>query len=59
VVRRLDLGAYEARRGGVLAGVALSTVYDWARKGIVVPSISPSREKLWSYGELLKLRLVR
>ena len=42
-----------------MAGVPVSTVYDWARKGVVVPSISPSREKLWSYGDLLTLRLVR
>ena len=56
---RLDLGSYEAPRAASLAGVPLSTVYDWARKDVVVPSISPSREKLWSYGDLLTLRLVR
>ncbi len=33
-------------------------VYDWARKGIVVPSISPEREKLWSYADLIALRIV-
>ncbi len=59
VISRLDLGAYEAPRAAALAGVPVSTVYDWARKGVVVPSISPSREKLWSYGDLLTLRLVR
>jgi uncharacterized protein (DUF433 family) len=58
-ISRLDLGAYEAPRAAALAGVPVSTVYDWARKGVVVPSISPSREKLWSYGDLLTLRLVR
>ncbi len=58
-ISRLALGSYEAPRAAALAGVPLSTVYDWARKDIVVPSISPSREKLWSYGDLLTLRLVR
>lgn len=55
----LDLGAYDARRSAALSGVPLSTVYDWARKGVVQPSISAQREKLWSYGDLLTLRLVR
>lgn len=55
----LDLGAYDARRTAALSGVPLSTVYDWARKDVVVPSISAKREKLWSYGDLLTLRLVR
>jgi uncharacterized protein (DUF433 family)/DNA-binding transcriptional MerR regulator len=59
VISRLDLGAYEAPRAAALAGIPVSTVYDWARKGVVMPSISPSREKLWSYGDLLTLRLVR
>lgn len=58
-INRLDLGAYEAARAAALSGIPLSTVYDWARKDIVVPSISESREKLWSYGDLLTLRLVR
>lgn len=55
----LDLGAYQAARAAALSGVPLSTVYDWAKKGVVVPSVSPGREKLWSYGDLLTLRLVR
>lgn len=59
VISKLDLGAYEAPRAAALAGVPVSTVYDWARKGVVVPSVAPSREKLWSYGDLLTLRLVR
>lgn len=58
-VSRLDLGAYEAARAAALSGVPKSTVYDWARKAVVTPSISTSREKLWSYGDLLTLRLVR
>ncbi len=52
-------GCYDARRTAALSGVPRSTVYDWARKGIVVPSISPEREKLWSYADLMALRTSR
>lgn len=41
-----------------MAGVPASTVYDWARKGTVVPSVSPVRPKLWSYADLMALRIV-
>lgn len=58
-ISRLDLGAYEAPRAAALAGVPPRTVYDWALKGLVVPSVNAEREKLWSYGDLLTLRLVR
>jgi uncharacterized protein (DUF433 family)/DNA-binding transcriptional MerR regulator len=51
-------GCYDARRTAALSGVPRSIVYDWARKGIVVPSISAEREKLWSYADLLALRIV-
>lgn len=50
-------GCYEARRAAELAGVPKSTVYDWARKGVIVPSISESRIKLWSYADLMALRI--
>jgi uncharacterized protein (DUF433 family) len=33
-------------------------MYWWARHGIVVPSVSPVQEKLWSYGDLMCLRIV-
>lgn len=56
---RLDLGAYEASRAAALSGVPVSTVYHWATNGVVTPSVSPDRRKLWSYGDLLVLRLVR
>jgi len=59
VVCRLDLGAYEASRAAALAGVPLSTLYHWAREELVSPSVSATREKLWSYRDLLTLRLVR
>lgn len=51
-------GSYEARRTAALSGVPLSTVYDWARKGVVVPSVSQVRQKLWSYADLMALRIV-
>lgn len=51
-------GCYEAARASALAGVPLSTVYWWARHGVVVPSVSPVKEKLWSYSDLMALRIV-
>ena len=51
-------GCYDAPRAAALSGVPRSTVYDWAVKGIVVPSISQEREKLWSYADLMALRIV-
>ena len=52
------LGCYPAQRAAALSGVPASTVYDWARKGIVTPSVSSEREKLWSYADLMTLRVV-
>jgi uncharacterized protein (DUF433 family) len=51
-------GAYPAARAAALSGVPASTLYDWARKGIVVPSVSLERERLWSYADLMALRIV-
>ncbi len=51
-------GCYEAGRAAALSGVPRTTVYWWARHGIVVPSVSPTREKLWSYSDLMALRIV-
>lgn len=51
-------GCYDASRAAALSGVPKSTVYDWARKGVVVPTISPVQEKLWSYADLMSLRIV-
>lgn len=51
-------GCYEARRAASLSGVPLSTVYRWARLGIVEPSVSPTKIKLWSYADLMALRVV-
>ena len=51
-------GCYEAARAAALSGVPTRTVYDWATKGIVVPSVSPVQEKLWSFADLMSLRIV-
>jgi uncharacterized protein (DUF433 family) len=51
-------GAYPAPRAAALSGVPLSTVHDWARKEVLVPSISPERVKLWSYADLMGLRII-
>jgi uncharacterized protein (DUF433 family)/DNA-binding transcriptional MerR regulator len=51
-------GCYEAGRAAALSGVPKSTLYYWARTGVVVPSVSPVREKLWSYADLMALRIV-
>lgn len=57
-IRSIFEGCYEAPRAAALAGVPVSTVYDWARKRVVVPSVSEDRPKLWSYGDLMALRVV-
>lgn len=51
-------GCYDAGRAAALTGVPKSTVYWWARSGVVVPSVSPTAEKLWSYNDLIALRIV-
>ncbi len=51
-------GAYTADRAAALSGVPKSTVHYWARQEILVPSISPERVKLWSYGDLMALRTI-
>lgn len=51
-------GAYTADRAAALSGVPWSTVHYWARKGHLVPSVSPEKVKLWSYTDLLALRTI-
>lgn len=52
------VGAYTADRAAALSGVPKSTIHYWARKEVLVPSISPERVKLWSYTDLLGLRTI-
>jgi uncharacterized protein (DUF433 family) len=51
-------GAYTANRAAALSGVPKSTVHYWARREILVPSISDVRIKLWSYSDLMSLRTI-
>lgn len=51
-------GAYSAERAAALSGVPKSTVHYWARKEILIPSVSAERVRLWSYSDLLALRIV-
>lgn len=51
-------GAYPADRAAALSGVPLSTVHWWARNDVLVPSISARRVKLWSYPDLMGLRII-
>ena len=51
-------GCYDARRAAALSRVPISTVYYWARRGVVIPTVSPNKQKLWSYADLMALRIV-
>ena len=51
-------GAYPADRAAALSGVPLSTVDYWARKEILVPSLSAEKVKLWSFSDLMGLRII-
>lgn len=51
-------GAYPADRAAALAGVPLSTVRYWAKNEILEPSVSQRRVMLWSYPDLMGLRMI-
>ncbi|MCC7366144.1 MAG: DUF433 domain-containing protein [Dehalococcoidia bacterium] len=52
-------GIYDADRAAALAGVPRSTLHYWARHDIWTPSVaSEARTRLWSWGDLLVLRLL-
>jgi uncharacterized protein (DUF433 family) len=51
-------GAYTADRAAALSGVPRSTVHYWSRKEILIPSISATKVKLWSYPDLMGLRTI-
>lgn len=51
-------GAYPADRAAALSGVPISTVHYWAREGVLEPSISAQRIKLWSFSDLMGLRII-
>jgi hypothetical protein len=52
------LGAYTADRAAALSGVPLSTIHWWARERILVPSVSATKRRLWSFGDLMGLRTI-
>jgi uncharacterized protein (DUF433 family)/DNA-binding transcriptional MerR regulator len=53
----MSSGAYTADRAAALSGVPKSTLYYWARKGHLHPSVSLD-PRLWSYKDLLALRTI-
>jgi uncharacterized protein (DUF433 family) len=50
--------AYTADRAAALAGVPRSTVHYWARTELLVPGVSAERVKLWSYADVVALRII-
>jgi uncharacterized protein (DUF433 family) len=58
--RRVQLirAAYAADRAAALAGVPLSTVHYWARTELLVPTVSAVKVKLWSYSDVVALRII-
>jgi uncharacterized protein (DUF433 family) len=50
-------GCYEAARAAALAGVPGSVLYNWARRRVLVPSVSRERDRMWSWTDLIALRL--
>ena len=50
-------GRYDVTRAVQLSGVPRSTVYHWARTGVLVPDYSTDTPKAWSYRDLVYLRL--
>lgn len=51
-------GAYSANRAASLSGVPVSTIHYWANHDILIPSVSPVRVKLWSFADLMGLRVI-
>jgi uncharacterized protein (DUF433 family) len=51
-------GAYTAERAAALSGVPLSTLHYWSRNEILVPSVSATKVKFWSYTDLMGLRTI-
>ncbi|MGD0839397.1 MAG: DUF433 domain-containing protein, partial [Polyangia bacterium] len=47
-----------ADRAAALSGVPKSTIHWWARNEILVPSVSAEKVKLWSYSDLMGLRVI-
>jgi uncharacterized protein (DUF433 family) len=52
------IGAYSASRASALSGVPKSTLHWWASHDILVPSVSARKVMLWSYADLMGLRVI-
>ncbi|MEO8840034.1 MAG: DUF433 domain-containing protein [Kofleriaceae bacterium] len=52
------LGAYTADRAAALSGVPKSTIHWWARHDVLIPSVSATKVMLWSYSDLMGLRVI-
>lgn len=50
--------AYGTPRAAALAGVPVRTVYHWAKIGTYVPSVSPTRVRLYSLTDIVALRAI-
>jgi len=54
----LTTGVYSADRAAALSGVPKSTIHYWARTGVLLPSVSPEKVRLWSFADLMGLRII-
>jgi uncharacterized protein (DUF433 family) len=54
---RAPRGRYDVTRASQLSGVPRSTVYEWAREGVLPPDYLGAKPKTWSYRDLVLLRL--
>ena len=54
---RSPRGRYDVTRASQLSGVPRSTVYEWAREGVLSPDYPGAKPKTWSYRDLVLLRL--
>lgn len=55
---RFARGRYKAQRASQLSGIPERTLYDWARHDVLVPDFHRDSPKLWSYRDLILLRMV-
>lgn len=51
-------GRYAAERASQLSGVPKSTVYDWRRENVFQPDFTAAKPVMWSYRDLVLLRLL-
>lgn len=54
---RYPRGRYGVMRASQLSGVPRRTLHDWAKARVYVPDFAPPRTMMWSYRDLVFLRL--